>query len=79
MHPCSRFSCRQKPVTCDAVDELNVVARFDNVNSSAPVEFSYSKTVGTTFGKSVEESQSISGSLHAALSKVFFAIVSASE
>jgi len=60
--------CVQSYPDCTPQTEWKVVAEFDNSESTIPASFSYKKTVGSTWSKSMAASLSISNEVSAEVS-----------
>lgn len=71
------WSCKQKMPDCQPTDQWQTIDSFDNTQSDFEAEFTYSKTVGTTFSQEIQEHISISKRVEGEVSGGFWKIFGA--
>jgi len=73
-HGYMSFQCRcdQEPIICQPSDEWNTIMQCDNTLSSVETLCSYTKTIGTTYTTTVQNSMSIDVTIEESMSTDFF-------
>lgn len=64
--------CEQDPIICQPTDDWRVIIQCDNTQSSVETLCSYTKTIGTTWSSSAQESMSIDTTIEYAMHAGFF-------
>ena len=68
--------CVQKPITCTPVDGWHVVLSCDASNAVTPVSCTYTKSIGSSYSQSVNESMSLDTSIETELKVQYFGLFS---
>jgi len=64
--------CDQDPIICQPEDSWATIIQCDNTQSSVDLSCSYTKTIGTTWSSSAQESMSIDATIEYAMHAGFF-------
>jgi len=64
--------CDQDPIICQPEDSWATIIQCDNTQSSVDLSCSYSKTIGTTWSSSAQESMSIDSTIEYSMHAGFF-------
>eukprot|EP00092_Neocalanus_flemingeri_P073160 GFUD01090206.1.p1 GENE.GFUD01090206.1~~GFUD01090206.1.p1 ORF type:complete len:313 (+),score=21.68 GFUD01090206.1:80-1018(+) len=67
------WTCKQSYPSCEPDDKWQIITKLDN-SANISAQFTYEKTVGTTWSQSMTESRSVSTTVSASISAAFWGV-----
>eukprot|EP00092_Neocalanus_flemingeri_P084707 GFUD01106454.1.p1 GENE.GFUD01106454.1~~GFUD01106454.1.p1 ORF type:complete len:309 (-),score=24.12 GFUD01106454.1:698-1624(-) len=68
------WTCKQTYPSCEPSDKWQIVTKLDNSAQNISAQFTYEKTVGTTWSQSMTQSRSVSTTVSASISAAFWGV-----